>query len=316
MAVLEQLVADRLLPRNPDLGAPAWISPRPDETEPKPPQGYVVSFVRLHERGFGVPASRFMRALCDYYEVELHNFSPNAISQAAVFVAVCEGYLGIEVHWDLWIHLFRGELFVENARNQPRRYARAGGLTFHIRPTRRNFYITSKMTTNNSGWSRGWFYLRNHKGALPEFTNKVLRERPPKWDWGVSPPAQQARLEVLTDALARLVRKGLTAAAVIANFHRQRVIPLVERALPIYELTPGSKVEGSRTSSKLLSHTNAARRAKYVMAEFPQDPADLWRIKMRPEPGYISLVSFGFELVVRRVVPLFLTPSSGVFYRA
>ena len=115
---------------------------------------------------------------------------------------------------------------------------------------------------------------------------------------GVAP-----RSTSLTDALARLARKGLTAAAVIANFHRQRVIPLVERALPIYQLTPGSKVEGSRTSSKLLSHTNAARRAKYAVADFPQDPADLWRIKMRPEPGYISLVSFGFELVVRRVVP-------------
>ena len=101
VAVLEQLVADRLLPRITDSGAPAWISPHPDETEPKPPQGYVVSFVRLHERGFGVPVSRFMRALCDYYGAELHNFSPNAISQAAVFVAVCEGYLGIEVHWDL-----------------------------------------------------------------------------------------------------------------------------------------------------------------------------------------------------------------------
>ena len=39
-----------------------------------------------------------MRALCDYYGAELHNFSPNSISQAAVFVAVCEGYLGIEAH--------------------------------------------------------------------------------------------------------------------------------------------------------------------------------------------------------------------------
>ena len=170
------------------------------------------------------------------------------------------------------------------------------------------------MTTNNSGWSRGWFYLRNFSGALPAFTNKVLRERPAKWDWGVSPPAQQARLEDLTDALARLARKGLTAAAIIANFHRQRVIPLVERALPIYQLTPGSKVEGSRTSSKLLSHTNAARRAKYAVADFPQDPADLWRIKMRPEPGYISLVSFGFELVVRRVAP-FPDPISCVLRR-
>ena len=49
VAVLEQLVADRLLPRNPESGASAWISPRPEETEPKLPQGYVVSFVRLHE---------------------------------------------------------------------------------------------------------------------------------------------------------------------------------------------------------------------------------------------------------------------------
>ena len=79
VAVLEQLVADRLLPRNPDAGAPAWISPHPDESEPMPPQGYIVSFVRLHERGFGVPISKFMRALCEYYGVELHNFSPNSI---------------------------------------------------------------------------------------------------------------------------------------------------------------------------------------------------------------------------------------------
>ena len=81
-----------------------------DESEPKPPQGYVVSFVRLHERGFGVPVSKFMRALCEYYGVELHNFSPNSFSQATVFVAVCEGYLGIDVHWDLWIHLFHAKI--------------------------------------------------------------------------------------------------------------------------------------------------------------------------------------------------------------
>ena len=111
----------------------------------------------------------------------------------------------------------------------------------------------------------------------------------------MSPPAQQDKLEVLTDALAHLARKGLTAAAVIANFHRQRVIPLVERALPIYQLTPGSQVEGSRTSNKLLSCTTATRRAKYAVAEFPQNPEDRWRIKMRPEPEYISLVSFDFE---------------------
>ena len=24
---------------------------------------------------------------------------------------MCEGYLGVMPHWDLWLHLYRGELF-------------------------------------------------------------------------------------------------------------------------------------------------------------------------------------------------------------
>ena len=119
------------------LGAASVDSPAAGGDRAKSPDGYVVSLVRLHEQGFGVPVGRFMRALCDYYGVDLHNFGPNSISQAAVFVAVCEGYLGIEAHWDLWIHLFRGELYIENVRGQPKRFARAGGLMLHLRHPRR-----------------------------------------------------------------------------------------------------------------------------------------------------------------------------------
>jgi hypothetical protein len=79
-AVLEQLADKRLLPVNNNPSRPVWIPPRPEEVELNPPNGYIVSLVRLHERGFGVPVSRFMRALCDYYGVELHNFGPNSIS--------------------------------------------------------------------------------------------------------------------------------------------------------------------------------------------------------------------------------------------
>ena len=127
-------------------------------------------------------------------------------------------------------------------------------------------------------------------------------------------PAQQAKLGVLTDALVHLAKKGLTAAAVIANFHRQRVIPLMERALPIYELTPGALALDSRTAVELLSRTNAARRAKYAVAEFPHDPEDLWRIKMRPEPGYISLVSFDSEFVMSCAAPFLATDSVSVLF--
>jgi hypothetical protein len=77
---LGQLVASGQLAANED-GRPAeWIVPSERERVPNPPYGYVVGFIRLHERGFTVPVSRFMRALCYHYGVELQNFTPNAIS--------------------------------------------------------------------------------------------------------------------------------------------------------------------------------------------------------------------------------------------
>jgi hypothetical protein len=91
---LEDLVGEGLLRPLTDEQRPEWIPPV-GGAAPSPPLGYIVSFISFHERGFGVPASRFMRAILHHYGVELHNLSPNSISQAAIFVAVCEGYLGI-----------------------------------------------------------------------------------------------------------------------------------------------------------------------------------------------------------------------------
>jgi hypothetical protein len=49
--------------------APVWIDPLARDREPNPPFGYVVSFICFHERGFAVPASRFLRGLCFHYGV-------------------------------------------------------------------------------------------------------------------------------------------------------------------------------------------------------------------------------------------------------
>ena len=83
--------------------------------------------------------------------------------------------------------------------------------------------------------------------------------------------------------------------AVIANFHRQRVLPLMERRLAIFKLTPEAMAEGSRMSNGLLSLDTTAQRAKSAVAHFSSDPGDLWKVKMRPEEGYISLVSSAFD---------------------
>jgi hypothetical protein len=107
---LNELVNGVLLAPADDGMYPTWMVPPASDREPNPPHCYVVSFIRLHERGFTAPVSRFMRGLYHHYGVELHNFAPIAISQAACFAAVYEGYLGISANWDLWVHLFRAEL--------------------------------------------------------------------------------------------------------------------------------------------------------------------------------------------------------------
>jgi hypothetical protein len=48
--------------------------------------------------------------------------------QAAIFATVCEGFLGIDPHWDLWTHLFSAEPFALTTRERGVRMAvRAGG---------------------------------------------------------------------------------------------------------------------------------------------------------------------------------------------
>jgi hypothetical protein len=175
-------------------GRPAeWIVPPAGDHAPNPPSSYVVSFTRFHERGFAAPASRFMRALCLHYGVELHNFAPNAISQAATFVSVCEGYLGIPVNWDLWIHLFRAELFTQPTTEQrTRRAVRAGGMSLALWTQYKDDYIPCTMTTNNAGWERGWFYLRNDEPGLPPTPVGAPGEARLLEPRGVSGPASEA----------------------------------------------------------------------------------------------------------------------------
>jgi hypothetical protein len=148
---LSELVTAGQLAANEDGCPAARIVPQPNEREPNPPFGYVVSFIRFQERGFAAPASRFMRALCYHYGMELHNFTSNVISQAATFVSVCEGFLGIPINWDLWVHLFRAELHMPTTP-EPKihRAVRASGMTIALRNTRKELYIPCTMTSNNS----------------------------------------------------------------------------------------------------------------------------------------------------------------------
>jgi hypothetical protein len=75
-----------------------------------------------------------MWAILHYYGVELHHLAPNSVSQAAIFVAIYEGYLGMEPHWKLWLHLFKVEHFAKKASERGvRRAVHARSCTLQVR---------------------------------------------------------------------------------------------------------------------------------------------------------------------------------------
>ena len=53
---------------------------------------------------------RFLRGLLHYYELELQHLNPNGIQHISAFITLCEGYLGIEPHFELWKYFFAVKL--------------------------------------------------------------------------------------------------------------------------------------------------------------------------------------------------------------
>jgi hypothetical protein len=285
---LEALVADGLLRPLSGDPQPEWMAP-PSEAAPSPPSGYVLSFVSFHERGFGVPTSRFMRVILHFYGVELHNLSPNSIAQAAIFAAVCEGFLGIVSHSDMWTHLFSAEPFALATRERRVRMAvRAGGCILQLRQARAQQYIPAILVSSNKGWQRRWFYLRNDDGRLPSFSQRVVTASGSNWRYG-APRDKQRNLQPLLEALQELRDGELTAAGVVAAIHRRRVLPLTEWRLLLSEMTPGVDLEGSQMSSVPLPADDLHRRVAGTVGRL--DVGALTQLPMRPEHGCMSLVS-------------------------
>jgi hypothetical protein len=230
-----------------------------------------------------------MRALLHHYGVELHNLSPNSIAQAAIFVAVCEGYLGIAPHWDLWTHLFFAEPFASATGEKGVRMAvRDGGCILQLRQARAQCYIPAILVSSNKGWQRRWFYLRNDDGRLPLFSQRVVTAAGSHWRYG-APRERQKNLQPLLEALEKLREGGLTAAGVVAAIHRRRVLPLTEQRLLLSEMTPGVGLEGSQMSSVPLPADDLHRRVAGTVGKL--DTGALTQLPMRPECGCMLRVS-------------------------
>lgn len=60
----------------------------------------------MFEHGFGLPYCSFFRGLLHFYGLELINLNPNSILDIAIFIHLCEAFLGIRPHFNPFRYLF------------------------------------------------------------------------------------------------------------------------------------------------------------------------------------------------------------------
>jgi hypothetical protein len=160
----------------------------------------VVSFVAFHERGSSVPAGRFIHGVLFEYGLQLQHLNPKNIQQMAVFEAMCEGYLGISTHWHLFQYFFRFTYLKDGSRA-----ATIGCANLRMKQGRGDDYIPVSLTSSNSGWHKGWFYLRNDpEFALLSCTGNSIVESRRSWADGPAKKEQEKILKNHWVVLGRL----------------------------------------------------------------------------------------------------------------
>jgi len=193
-------------------------------------------------------------------------------------------------HWDLWLHLYRDELFnAPTGTTGVRKPVRAGCLNLVLKTgkmKRPREYIPVGLTSNHAGWDSQWYYLRNDNDLLPVYTGRLISERPAHWTYGVV-QVHQSRLDPLLDALKKLREEGLTAALVLSVVHHRRVLLLMSRPLRMDEMGPDVSswdLEACRMSNEAPADDEVVARVRATVAGdfqpehvdgFPMRPVDV-----------------------------------------
>jgi hypothetical protein len=100
-----------------------------DESFPRPPIGYRVTFIDHLIRGLSTFIHEFLCGLLFIYGIQLHQLTPNSILHISIFITLCECFLGTHPHWGLWKHIF----YLRRNRSRNVTY-NVGGVCICFRP--------------------------------------------------------------------------------------------------------------------------------------------------------------------------------------
>ena len=145
--------------------------------------------------GLGFPCSFFFSGLLRYYKIQLHHLTPNSFVHISIFVHLCEAFLGIEPHFELFRFLFhlkpQSDFYVLDV---------VGGAILQLRQGKDRVYIPYSLSNKVIEWKPKWFYVENQWESVP-----VITPGPPiQWPEWNKKPVDESQLPELLARIADL----------------------------------------------------------------------------------------------------------------
>jgi hypothetical protein len=115
-----------------------------------------------------VPPHLFLHSLLWYYGLELHHLTPSGVLHIAIFVTLCEAYLGVDPNLNLWKYFFR-LCRLQDPESEP---AISRGAVIHVKLGHGvDSYLAIPKPQSMKGWRKIWFFLKNDDFTLiPAFS--------------------------------------------------------------------------------------------------------------------------------------------------
>jgi hypothetical protein len=90
--------------------------------------------------------------------VQLHQLTPNSILHIAYFITLCEAFMGINPHWDLWKCPF---YLCRNVSKEE--IHDLGGAIVSVQSEAQ--YLKFEMAESVQNWRQKWFYIKDQKSS-------------------------------------------------------------------------------------------------------------------------------------------------------
>ena len=130
---------------------------------------------------------------------------------------MCEAFLGIEPHFELFHHIFHLKPHPNSTKLDV-----VGGAGIQLRQGMDEVYIPYKLSTKVIDWKLKWFYVENHGSTLPTITPgpPIIRA---KW---LKMPLDISQVLDLLEIIANLKQNRIIGETVAFDWMKRQIQPL------------------------------------------------------------------------------------------